>query len=133
MINVFDWMIENLMRSNFSLGLGSATYMLGVEDSGLLKGLTQEEATSSLETLRIMAKKIGATISIKGERIVENSPGKHRRKVIEVLVQKKFNEETHVDEVRVVVVGGCVEAGKSSLIGVLTQGENDNGKGKGTV
>lgn len=77
----------------------------------------------------IMAKKIGATISIKGERIVENSPEKNRRKAIEVLVQK-INEEVHADEVRVVVVGGCVEAGKSSLIGVLTQGEMDNGKGK---
>lgn len=112
-------------------GLGQAIYEIGVEDSGVLKGLTQEEIDSSLETLMIMAKKIGATISIKGERFVENSPEKNRRKAIEVLVQK-INEEVQAEEIRVVVVGGCVEAGKSTLIGVLTQNELDNGKGECT-
>lgn len=117
------------MKWRLEEGLGQAVYVIGVEDSGAIPGLTQDEVDSSLETLMIMAKKIGATISIKGERIVENSSGKNRRKAVEVFVQMQCNEEIHADEVRVVVVGGG-GSGKSTLIGVLSSGCKDNGKGR---
>lgn len=50
-----------------------------------------------------------------------------RRSVVEVLV-RKIPDDQHNIEVRVGVLGKS-QAGKSTLLGVLTQGELDNGRG----
>lgn len=51
-----------------------------------------------------------------------------RRSVAEVLV-RKIPDDQHNIEVRVAVLGGA-DAGKSTILGVLTQGEYDNGRGR---
>ena len=50
------------------------------------------------------------------------------RKSAEVLIRKVPDDQQFID-VRVAVLGNC-ESGKSTLIGVLTQDELDNGRGK---
>lgn len=119
------------MKWRLEEGDGEAIYEIGVEDNGQLKGLTQDEIDLSMQTLNLMAKKIGASVNIINERIVDyplNSNNGKRRKAIEVLV-RKINEDRQTAEVRIVVLGNF-EAGKSSLLGVLTQGEMDNGRGR---
>ena len=51
-----------------------------------------------------------------------------KRTVAEVLIRKVPDDQQFLD-VRVAVVGP-MDAGKSTLLGVLTQGELDNGRGK---
>ena len=66
--------------------LGEAIYEIGVEDNGLMTGLSDEDMDSSLDTLREMARRLGATIQVLRERVVTTEHG--TRTVSEVLVRK---------------------------------------------
>ncbi|XP_015795657.1 GTP-binding protein 2 [Tetranychus urticae] len=115
------------MKWRLREGHGEAIYEIGVEDKGLLVGLTEEEADSSLRTLYLMAEKLGATVTILREKIVSPATSSTKRKVMEVLIRRVPDDQGSI-ELRVAVLGN-VEAGKSTLLGVLTQGELDNGRG----
>ena len=129
------------MKWRLREGNGEAIYELGVEDKGMCVGLTESEAISSLSTLCLMAEKLSATLTVLRERTVgeidesneissdgietENRP--EIRKVLEVLVRKVPEDQDSV-ELRVAVLGN-MEVGKSTLLGVLTHGQLDNGRG----
>ncbi|XP_063231438.1 GTP-binding protein 2 [Bacillus rossius redtenbacheri] len=115
------------MKWRLREGQGEAIYAIGVEDNGVLAGLSDYEMTASMQTLQQMAFKLGATITVLRERVVNGENG-NGRKVAEVLV-RKVPDDQHSIEVRVAVMGG-VDAGKSTLLGVLTQGQLDNGRGR---
>ncbi|CAG9855168.1 unnamed protein product [Phyllotreta striolata] len=104
-------------------GNGEAIYEIGVEDSGILTGLSKRDMNASLQTLQQMAIKLGATTTILRERILDNG-----RSVAEVLVRKIPDDQNNI-EIRVAVLGNA-DAGKSTLLGVLTQGSLDNGRGR---
>ena len=110
---------------NWRLGEGSrmALYEVGVEDNGALAGLDAEDLAASLETLHRMARDLDAEAAVLREIELANG-----LKVVEVLV-RKVPSAHHFTEVRIAVVGGA-NAGKSTLLGVLTRGEMDNGRGK---
>ena len=75
------------MKWRLQEGQGEAIYEIGVEDNGLLAGLTQEELMVSLNTLRDMAAQLGASITILRERHIDCGNG-NRKKAAEVLVRK---------------------------------------------
>ncbi|XP_056646452.1 GTP-binding protein 2 [Diorhabda carinulata] len=104
-------------------GNGEAIYEIGVEDSGILAGLSKRDMNASLQSLQQMAVKLGATTTILRERILDNG-----RSVAEVLVRKIPDDQNNI-EIRVAVLGNA-DAGKSTLLGVLTQGSLDNGSGR---
>ncbi|XP_051939904.1 GTP-binding protein 2-like isoform X2 [Hippocampus zosterae] len=107
-------------------GRGEAVYQIGVEDNGLLVGLSQADMTASIGTLRQMADKVGADITLLRERRVDSDGGE--RRIAEVLVRKVPDDQQFLD-LRVAVLGNA-DSGKSTLLGVLTQGELDNGRGR---
>nr|CAD7404549.1 unnamed protein product [Timema cristinae] len=113
------------MKWRLREGQGEAIYEIGVEDNGVMAGLADYEMDASLQTLEQMAFKLGATTTVLRERILDNGNG---RKVAEVLV-RKIPDDQHNIEVRVAVMGSA-DAGKSTLLGVLTQGQLDNGRGR---
>ena len=89
-----------------------------------------------------MANRLGATTNILRERLThpkshnKKAKGKYNkneeRRVAEVLIRKlrkDDREEETVNDLRLAVMGGQ-DAGKSTLLGVLTQGELDNGRGR---
>lgn len=78
---------------------------------------------SSLSTLRMMASELNASTSILRRKSLDNG-----KSCVEVLVRKMIDNK-NIEEIRISVMGS-VDAGKSSLIGVLTQGELDNGRGR---
>ncbi|KAJ3068806.1 GTP binding protein, partial [Quaeritorhiza haematococci] len=132
------------MKWRLAEGHGEAIYELGVSDNGALVGLTPEDLEASLTTLRRMGNVLKADVSIIRERLVSGevidnsyrglaSPPPRQinavRKVAEVLVRKCLTDDHHFLEIRVAIVGGH-DAGKSTLLGVLSQGELDNGRGK---
>ncbi|CAG9790440.1 unnamed protein product [Diatraea saccharalis] len=103
-------------------GGGSAVYVLGVRDCGALRGLRAKALRASLHSLRRMARTLSATLThITARRVAPH------RAVAEVYIRKLADTQQSV-ELRVAVMGAN-EAGKSTLIGVLTQGELDNGRG----
>lgn len=129
LVNPTQYRFEHLatqLKWRLQEGRGEAVYQIGVEDNGLLVGLTEEDMKTSLKTLRRMAEKVGADITLLREREVECD--RARRKIAEVLVRKVPDDQQFLD-LRVAVLGN-VDSGKSTLLGVLTQGELDNGRGR---
>lgn len=92
----------------------------GVEDNGVPTGLSAEDLEKSLSTLDRMGKELSADVSVIRTR--EGVEGK----VAEVLVRRYVSEDFF--EIRIAVVGN-VDSGKSTLLGVLTRGQLDNGRG----
>lgn len=111
------------MKWRLREGHGEAIYEIGVSDSGHLHGLADNDMTASLQTLQQMAQKLGASTTVLRRKSLGN-----RRSVVEVLV-RRIPDDQHNIEVRLAVLGGA-DAGKSTLLGVLTQGEYDNGRGR---
>ncbi|XP_061736734.1 GTP-binding protein 2-like isoform X2 [Nerophis ophidion] len=109
-------------------GRGEAVYQIGVEDNGLLVGLSRADMEASIATLKKMADKVGADITVLREREVDYEPDDSTRRIAEVLVRKVPDDQQFLD-LRVAVLGN-VDSGKSTLLGVLTQGELDNGRGR---
>lgn len=111
------------MKWRLREGQGEAIYEIGVSDSGQLHGLHDNDMSASLSTLKEMARKLGASTTVLRRKSIAG-----RRSVAEVLVRKIPDDQNNI-EVRVAVLG-AVNAGKSTLLGVLTQGEYDNGRGR---
>ncbi|GFQ91912.1 GTP-binding protein 2 [Trichonephila clavata] len=115
------------MKWRLREGQGEAIYTIGVSDGGKLIGLDEDEMQESLNTLYRMANKLGADITSLGERYIEDNPDQERKIVAEFLVRKIPDDQQSI-ELRVAVLGSS-DVGKSTLLGVLTQGEKDNGHG----
>merc|ERR1719188_1945175 len=129
LVNPTSQRLEHLvtqMKWRLREGQGEAIYEIGVEDNGLMTGLSDEDMDSSLGTLREMARRLGATIQVLRGRVVTTEAG--TRTVSEVLVRKVPDDQQCID-LRVCVLGSA-DVGKSTLLGVLTQGELDNGRGR---
>uniref|UniRef100_A0A4W5NWJ8 GTP binding protein 2b n=1 Tax=Hucho hucho TaxID=62062 RepID=A0A4W5NWJ8_9TELE len=120
LVNPTQYRFEHLatqLKWRLQEGWGEAVYQIGVEDNGLLVGLSEGDMRASLKTLRRMAEKVGADITLLREREVDYDSDRNCRKIAEFL------------DLRVAVLGN-VDSGKSTLLGVLTQGELDNGRGR---
>uniref|UniRef100_A0A8C4GWL5 Tr-type G domain-containing protein n=1 Tax=Dicentrarchus labrax TaxID=13489 RepID=A0A8C4GWL5_DICLA len=124
---VFFFHLATQMKWRLQEGRGEAVYQIGVEDNGMLVGLSEEDMRASLKTLHKLAEKVGADITVLREREVDYDSDVPR-KISEVLIRKVPDDQQFLD-LRVAVLGN-VDSGKSTLLGVLTQGELDNGRGR---
>jgi len=82
---------------------------------------------SSLVVLWCCFSRLGATVNVLRTSKI-NVGSEETKSVCEVLVRKVPDDQPFLD--RRLVVLGPMEAGKSTLLGVLTQGELDNGRGR---
>merc|ERR1719265_3129776 len=108
-----------------------------------MAGLCRQEMDASIETLQKMSKLADAEcIVLKEFGVVDGKPVIDADKeawadkpdiaakwVCEVLVRRSQHEDYLWTDLRVAMLGN-VDAGKSTLCGVLTHGELDNGAGK---
>ena len=101
-------------------GHGEAFYIVGLSDDGEPIGLSDEELETSLKNLQLIAQKAGATIQI--VRTVLGEKGA----IAEVYVRR--SRDYPPVEISVALLGN-VDAGKSTLKGVLTFSTLDNGNG----
>ncbi len=109
------------MKYRLAEGGGEAFYILGVADNGEPIGLSDEELRKSLSILKRVASGVGASI-----QILRETRGR-RGKIVEVLVRR--NREDSPPVYVVVTALGNVDAGKSTLVGVLCTGSLDDGNG----
>nr|XP_039254255.1 GTP-binding protein 2-like [Styela clava] len=131
LLNPTAFRIEHLitqMKWRLQEGQGEAIYKIGVEDNGICAGLTSDEMKQTMETLNQMASRLGADLSVLREREVDCEALGERKTIAEVLVRKVLDPHQFLD-LRVSVLGNA-DAGKSTLLGVLTQGQLDNGRGE---
>ncbi|KAI9026211.1 P-loop containing nucleoside triphosphate hydrolase protein [Hyaloraphidium curvatum] len=148
LVDVTPQRLEHLvtqLRWRLSEGNGHCLYELGVADSGELVGLAPLELDASLGTLRRMCAMAGAEVRTVRRRPVVSSAhvgpgwcrpegGEWEREVAECTVRRVVREGAQEEgrmftDVRVAVVGGP-DAGKSTLIGVLSHGQRDNARGR---
>ncbi|KAI8844234.1 hypothetical protein BC829DRAFT_446006 [Chytridium lagenaria] len=111
LVNLPPERVEHLitqLKWRLAEGGGEAMYEIGVADNGELIGLNPRDLEASLSTLRLMGSKLGADVS---------------------LIRKSEVSTCLFLEVRVAILGGA-DAGKSTLVGVLSHSEFDNGRGK---
>lgn len=111
----------DLLRSQITEGSGETIFEIGVGD-GEPKGITAEQMASSVATLTKLANECSADISLLRTRKEEGGD------VVEYLVRNRCDGDDFI-EIRVAVVGN-VDAGKSTLLGVLTHGGLDDGRGR---
>uniref|UniRef100_A0A8C1Z9T7 GTP-binding protein 1 n=1 Tax=Cyprinus carpio TaxID=7962 RepID=A0A8C1Z9T7_CYPCA len=102
-------------------GCGETIYVLGVGSDGGDYGLNESDMQASVATVRSMCEQIEADLILLRERTEAGG------QVRDYLIRRRVGEADFL-EVRVAVVGN-VDAGKSTLLGVLTHGELDNGRG----
>jgi len=110
------------MKFRLSEGHGQAFYQIGVEDDGTPRGISVEELDQSLRTLEEMARRLGAHVTVESRELG------YEGHVAKAMVRRMMQENV-VLEVRVALLGGSGN-GKSTLIGVLTTGLRDNGRGR---
>jgi elongation factor 1-alpha len=112
--------LASQMKYRVLNGNGRAIYLLGVADSGRVKGLSQSELDETLEVLGIVAKEAGLRIADKSIlKVGESLVGK-------VIIERPPGGKEHL----LVATAGHVDHGKSTLVGTLVSGQLDDGNGK---
>uniref|UniRef100_A0A672FRE4 GTP-binding protein 1 n=1 Tax=Salarias fasciatus TaxID=181472 RepID=A0A672FRE4_SALFA len=116
----YDSLLRNL-RERIDEGCGETIYVVGMGSDGGDYGLDEKDMEASVATVRSLCEQVEADLIFLRERT--ETAGK----IQDYLIRRRVGEQDFL-EVRVAVVGN-VDAGKSTLLGVLTHGELDNGRG----
>ncbi|XP_044732832.1 GTP-binding protein 1 [Chrysoperla carnea] len=121
----YDLLVEHI-KNLLADGRGETIIEVGVGENGNEDGLTSDEYAAARATLQSIATQLDADCVQLRERKVDKTgdkcTGQH-------LIRSRWTtDNTDFLEIRVAVVGN-VDAGKSTLLGVLTHGELDNGRG----
>lgn len=112
--------LSEIVKSRVEEGQGENIYVVGAGEGGE-PGLKEDDLQASIATLQSICQSLDLECVHLRQRVAEEG------KVAEFLLRKKVAQEDFM-EIRVAVVGN-VDAGKSTLLGVLTHGELDNGRG----
>ncbi|KAM6905038.1 GTP-binding protein 1 isoform 2-T2 [Xenentodon cancila] len=116
----YDSLLRQL-RDRMEEGCGETIYVVGMGSDGGDWGLNENDMEASVATVRSMCEQLDADLIPLRDR--NEAAGLVR----DYLIRRRVGELDFL-EVRVAVVGN-VDAGKSTLLGVLTHGELDNGRG----
>jgi elongation factor 1-alpha len=109
--------LASQMKYRLETGDGKAIYIIGVDDKGVNKGLSEIEFEETLNVLKVIANENNSEI-VKVEKFSENG------KIIgRILIERKY--ETGLKQHIIISTAGHVAHGKSTLIGALMTGKPD--------
>jgi len=108
------------LRYRAASGSGRAVYLIGVDDSGSVVGLSRDELEESVEVLSEIAAEAGFAITSRKDYALN---GRHCAMLV---LERSRLEKEHL----LIAVAGHVDHGKSTLVGTLVSGEADDGSGK---
>jgi GTPase len=119
-----DQLTHRITQLNWRLNEGNdeAFYLIGVEDNGNQLGLNDEDLQESLRNLQFIADQVGC------EMMVQQLYAGEQGTTAEVYMRRRERLTVEVVQVNVAVAGD-LNSGKSTMIGVLSTGQLDNGKG----
>ena len=128
----YKWKLVNLddlsfqkritqLKFRLDEGQGEAFYYLGVMDDGNLSGLDEDELNQSKESLEKLCNFLDAYLQEIQIISLENE-----KKCGEYLI--RYNLHYLYQDLKIGIIGN-VDSGKSTLVGVLTKGNLDNGRG----
>uniref|UniRef100_A0A673YEB9 GTP-binding protein 1 n=1 Tax=Salmo trutta TaxID=8032 RepID=A0A673YEB9_SALTR len=116
----YDSLLRQL-RERMDEGCGETIYVVGMGSDGGDYGLDEGDMEASVATVQSLCEQTESELILLRERIEAGG------QVRDYLIRRRVGDQDFL-EVRVAVVGN-VDAGKSTLLGVLTHGELDNGRG----
>ncbi len=131
MAALFQYLADRLRHLTTQLkwrlanGNGAATYIIGIEDDGTPTGIPEEQLSMSLAVLRRMADSLGAALQ-QAENFRGTNP---HSKIARVHVMQGLPAAPSKPEVRLALLGAQA-CGKSTLCGVLANGDMDDGDGQ---
>lgn len=114
-------LLQKQLKERIESGHGEIIYEIGIGEDGSESGLPEDEYIASVATLQSLVS--GFRVSCVELRKRTTNGGLTGQ----YLLRKELDDSDFM-EIRVAVVGN-VDAGKSTLLGVLTHGELDNGRG----
>ncbi|KAK2052860.1 elongation factor Tu GTP binding domain-containing protein [Colletotrichum caudatum] len=131
--------LEGVIQDRLLEGHGETVFELGFENSGEAMGLSLEQWNTAYARLRDAAKRIRAhcqtliTKNVGGDVEAPSAKtGKDSHCSGKIMIRQAPATVEDVIETRIAVVGN-VDAGKSSLLGVLVKGDLDDGRGRARV
>jgi GTPase len=126
------------LRGRLDEGHGEALFDLGLEDNGDSMGLSKEQWDVALERVGGVCDELKAdyrilmTRNVGGDVEVGPANAKEKGASGKLMLRRRPESVDDVIETRIAVVGN-VDAGKSTMLGVLVKGGLDDGRGKARV
>ncbi|KAK6433797.1 hypothetical protein LTR95_010026 [Oleoguttula sp. CCFEE 5521] len=131
--------LRSLIEARLDEGHGECLFDVGLEDSGDSQNLSETEWDAALARIRTLLDllkadwKILMTKNVPGSTVdVGNETKREKGCVGKVMIRRRPRDLDDTIETRIAVVGN-VDAGKSTLLGVLVKGGLDDGRGKARV
>ncbi|GAA5807374.1 hypothetical protein MFLAVUS_000734 [Mucor flavus] len=129
--------LTNLLSQRIDQGRGEALFEIGIEEDGSEMNLSHQDYVKCIETISTVTNTLEADFADIDElnQIDSTTTATTRNKnnvVAHLMIRKRPKSVQDLLEIRVAVVGN-VDAGKSTLLGVLTKGVLDDGRGKARV
>ncbi|THY22332.1 P-loop containing nucleoside triphosphate hydrolase protein [Aureobasidium pullulans] len=130
-------LLTGVVNGRLEEGHGEAMFDLGLEDNGDSMAFDKNDWDFALARLHSVTESLGAdyrvlmTKNVGGDTEVDVSP-KDKACSGKLIIRRRPHSVDHVIETRIAVVGN-VDAGKSTLLGVLVKGGLDDGRGKARV
>ena len=150
-IRLKDWLLDTtedagatlqqlagLLQARIDEGHGEALFDLGQEDSGESMGFSRAQWDLGLSRLNQAARSLKSdvrvllTYNVEGPEEAETKNEKDKACRGKLLIRQTPETPEEVIETRIAVVGN-VDAGKSTMLGVLVKGNLDDGRGKARV
>ncbi|PHH65624.1 hypothetical protein CDD82_1653 [Ophiocordyceps australis] len=131
--------LKKLLGERIQEGAGETVFDVGHQDNGESMQLTREQWQKAHDRVVAAAKSLHAdcelllTHNVGGEMEGDGArAAKETGSSSKLLIRRVPASVEHVIETRIAVVGN-VDAGKSSMLGVLVKGDLDDGRGKARV
>lgn len=133
--------LEDVIAGRVEEGFGEAVFEIGFENNGDSMQLSLDEWNRAYKTLEAAARRIRAdcdlllTKNVGGDKEGDSASEKISKDKScsgKILIRQRPTNIEDVIETRIAVVGN-VDAGKSSMLGVLVKGDLDDGRGKARV
>jgi GTPase len=131
--------LQTIIEGRLLSGHGECLFDVGLEDNGDSQALSQAEWEAALARLQGVLKTLEADWKILMTKNVPDSPvdvgNENKREpgcVGKMMIRRQPKSIDDTIETRVAVVGN-VDAGKSTMLGVLVKGGLDDGRGKARV
>ncbi|KAJ5246571.1 GTP-binding protein 1 [Penicillium chermesinum] len=130
--------LASVIQTRVDEGLGETIFDLGLEDGGDSMGFDLSQWETALQRLREATETIPAhcrvllTYNVGGPEEASSKNERMKDCWGKVLIRQSANNMEDMAEIRMAVVGN-VDAGKSTMLGVLVKGGLDDGRGKARV
>ncbi|GAD96074.1 GTP binding protein (GTPBP1), putative [Paecilomyces variotii No. 5] len=131
-------LLAGTIQARIDEGHGETLFDLGQEDNGESMGFDITQWNTALARLREAAETIPAhcrillTYNVGGPEEIQTKSDKVKGACGKILIRQVPGSAEEVIETRIAVVGN-VDAGKSTMLGVLVKGNLDDGRGRARV